>query len=238
MKRIIYLLLTPLVIFSCKKDNNSGPQKPFDFTVSGFPDTAVAEQIDTLDIPFSVDLLSGSKERVVLMVSNLPVSMTAGFAADIDTPTFATHLRLITHSTDTGIYSIRLTASSSKIDKHFDLQVHVVPNPVNPATPLVGNYQESGPCTLSGNIHDTVTVATITNSFNKVQLTGLWTGNTATKVDADVDPVQQTISIPSQIVDNATYSGNGSYSANQIIINYKVTAGNTTDTCTTVLNRF
>jgi hypothetical protein len=237
MKRIICLLLAPMLIFSCKKDNNSGPQKPFDFTVSGFPDTVVAEQIDTLDIPLSIEYLTGSKERVVLMVSNLPVSMTAGFTADIDTPTFGTNLRLITHSTDTGLYSIRLTASSSKIEKHLDLQVHVVPNPVNPATTLVGNYLESGPCTTEGSISDTVTIATITNSFNKIRLTGLWTGNTTTKIDADIDPVQHTLSIPPQVVNSATYSGYGTYSANQLTIYYEVTTATAADTCTTVLSR-
>jgi hypothetical protein len=194
--------------------------------------------MDTLDIPFTVKYLSGKKERAVLMVIHLPVSMTAGFAADIDTPTFATNLRLTTHGTDTGTYTIHLTASSTAREKSLDLQIKVVPNPVNPSLVLVGNYLELGPCTASGNISDTVTIATITNSFNKIRLTGLWTGNTTTKIDADVDPVQHTLVIPPQVVNSATYSGNGSYSANQITINYRVTAGNTTDSCTTVLNRF
>jgi hypothetical protein len=228
----------PLLIFSCKKDTGSAPQTALDFSISGVPSSVVIEQTDTLDIPFTVKYLSGKKERAVLMVTHLPVSMTAGFAADIDTPTFATNLRLITHGTDTGTYTIHLTASSTAREKSLDLQIKVVPNPVNPSLVLVGNYRESGPCTASGNINDTVKVSTITTSFNKIQLTGLWTGNTITKINADVDAVQQTISIPAQIVNNATYSGSGSYSANQITISYRVAAGGTIDTCTTVLNRF
>jgi hypothetical protein len=237
MKRIFYLLLMPLLFLACKKEKSTAPETALDFSISGLPDTVVIEQTDTLDIPFSIKYLSGRKERVVLMLTNLPASMTAGFAADINTPTFATSLRLVTHGTDTDTYTIHLTGESADLEKTADLQIKVVPNPVNPSSVLVGTYLESGPCTASGNISDTVTVTTITNSFNKIQLRGLWTGNTITKINADVDPVQHTVSIPTQVVNNASYTGYGTYSASQITINYQVTAGSTVDSCMTVLSR-
>jgi len=39
------------------------------------------------------------------------------------------------------------------------------------------------------------------------------------------------------VVNNASYTGYGTYSASQITINYQVTAGSTVDSCMTVLSR-
>ncbi|HRO43675.1 MAG TPA: hypothetical protein PL009_12630 [Flavipsychrobacter sp.] len=235
--KIVMCLLGFVVLLGCKKNGDHTPFAPLQFEISGLPDTARMEQTDTTEILFSIDFVSGFKDRVALQISNLPSTISASFSSNIDTPSYSTVLRLVSHGADTGTYNIVITAADSRQTKIDSFKLRVNPTPVNPALTLVGNYAETGPCTLAGSINNTVSIAAHTPEFNKVIFSRLWNNNPNTVLQADLDPVSQTISIPSQTVNSAVFSGTGFYSGNQIHINYTVEMGFTKDNCSVVLNK-
>lgn len=239
MNKIILLIISSIFIFSCNKTSiNTRNDEPINFEILGLSDTTIY-QSDTVEYNVAVNYLSGNKEKVVLFVSNLPVTMSAGLYPDIDTPSYNATIRLVAHNADTGAYNITIGASSSTVTKNYNVKVRVIPTPVNPAAILVGNYEENGQCTVSNTIKDTVSVSTINPYFNKIKITGLWTGSSSINVNADIDPVSHTINIPFQQTGNQYLSGTGSYNNNIMTINYVVTDGALfSDNCTTVLTKF
>jgi hypothetical protein len=204
--RYLAIILLIIAFSNCRKGTGpgSGPLNPkykdtLKFEILGLHDT-IAEQVDTIDFPVNVKYLAGDKDYVSLSVSNLQFTMTAALIPQIDTPDFFSVVRIVMNNADTGTYNIKVTGSSSLKDKNYNISIHVVPNPVNPAAILTGKYLESGSCSLSGNVNDTVTVTTVGPGFNKINLRGLWSGGTNYNVIANVDPVNQTINIPGQMV--------------------------------------
>ncbi|MBS1776262.1 MAG: hypothetical protein JSS64_08285 [Bacteroidetes bacterium] len=237
MKQFIApLILLIALSIGCKKGDFT-QQGPMEFGFTGLPDTAVLKQVDTIYIPIQVHYVVGQKEKISLQISGLPTSAGAAFSKEVDTPSFNTTIRLVTNHTPLGMYKISVTASSSRNSMSGSFWILVKPNPVNPARVLTGSYTENGPCAVSGNMHNSVTISEALPAFNKIKIAGLWSGNPATTLDADVDPIAQTISIPEQTASSATFSGYGTYSNGQILVKYKVVLNFLTDSCQTTLTK-
>jgi hypothetical protein len=242
--RYLVILLSAATLVGCSKGKGpgDGPQnpiynEPLKFEILGLQDTTM-EQTDTLNFNTLVQYVSGTKENVALAVANLPVTMTAGFYPDIDTPDFASVIRLITHSTDTGTYNIKVIGSTTKSSKEYTVRVRVLPQTINPATALAGNYLVTGMCSSTGTLSHAAVVSAVSSPWNRIQIQGFWKPGIANTVFADIDPAAQTLTIPAQISNNVTISGSGSYTATEITVNYTVSTGATgTDNCTTVLTK-
>jgi len=235
MKRFLPLLLC-IACFSCKKDGPSQRQS-MQFTIDGLPDTVTIGQTDTTEIPMVVNYVSGNAERISLQISGLPTLVGAAFATSIDIPTFTSSLRLLSNHASAGIYDIAVTGSFADKTVTENFRLKVVPDPVNPAYALTGTYNETGPCTITGALNNTVTVAEDLPMFNKITLTRLWNNNFTTAVHADIDPQTHTITIPPQTINAATFSGSGTYTNNQINLSYSVATATGTDNCTVVLSK-
>jgi hypothetical protein len=112
-----------------------------------------------------------------------------------------------------------------------------VQNPYNDAIPLVGQYTENGNCTTSGTIDNQVAISLVQGVFNKVYIKGIWNGGNNFIVTANIDPSNQTIDIPQQSVAGQFFSGGGTYSTNQVEINYSVTGLTVSENCSVTLTR-
>jgi len=236
--RITIALLFCVLVWSCKKGAWDGPDQPMQFEIVGLPDSVSMEQRDTLGIPFSVNLISGYEELVTLQISGLPSKLGAGFSTSIATPAFQSVLRLVSSYADTGWSTITVTATDSRKTVSASFKVHIGPNPENPAAILNGNYTESGPCSQTGNLNHTVKVEEMLPEFNKIRFIGLWNGHESSILEADIDPVTQTVSIPEQTVNSALISGSGYYSGSQIFLEYKSVISFAEDSCNVVLTKF
>ena len=233
--RILFLMLGCVLFYSCDKKSFT-PNTPMEYEVKGLPDTATFEQNDTLELQLSVNYISGTKESVILQISGLPTTIGANLSNSIDTPAFQSSLRFVSKNAATGFYNITITASDRKNTKTYKTLLHILPDPINPAAILVGNYNETGPC-ISGNVNNTVYITEQLPEFNKIRISGLWNGIPSTVLIADIDPSTQTLSIAPQTVNSAVFRGDGTYGNNQININYTVDFGFSTDSCQVVLNK-
>jgi len=236
--RILIALFAAMLFYACKKSDIKPPYKPMEFDIANLPDSIFMEESDTTEFSFSVVYLSGYAEKAGIQISGLPASVGADFSVSIDTPSFDPVLRLVSHNTATGVYNIIITAADTRQTKTDSFKLVITPGAVNPALPLLGSYIEAGPCSISGNLNDTVRITALLPAFNKVRLTSLWNGNQTTVVDADYDPITQIITIPQQTVNSAIFSGIGIFSGTQINLSYSVDLGFTKDSCSVVLSKF
>ena len=234
--RFALLVLLVMAFAACKKDKPVQTTH-LDYRVTGLPDTVTLEQTDTMDINYVVEYLSGEKEQVTLQIKGLPGGMTAGFGVSVGLPTFESQLRLVNLGTPTGYYGLSIISEDTRNSRTKTIVVRVVPNPVNPAASLVGQYTESGPCLISGTLNNTVTVTEVLPLFNKLRIIRLWNDNPSTVLFADINPDSQTIQLPPQSVNSASYSGSGTYTGTQILLNYKVDYGLGMDSCSVVLDK-
>lgn len=233
--RLLLCLCAVLLFWGCKKDGGS-PSQPFDFSFTGLPDTVWMEQVDTVEIPISLNLLSRTGELVTLQISGLPASIGASFTPDLDTPSFNSILRLVGMGASLDTYSIVVTVNGSRLERKDSFKLVVGPNPVNPATFLKGNYAATGLCSYSGSKTDTITISEELPMFNKLRMRGLWHRDAV--LMADYDPGTNALTIPAQQTLSAGFSGTGVVNGNQIIINYIVDFGVAKDTCSAVLMRY
>ncbi len=242
MKLYLFFLGALLMIGCSKTDKPSGPhnpngQPPMVFQIHGLADTTV-EQIDTLEFPITVTYQSGYAVPISLGVMHIPDSITVFVDPQVDTPTYTAKVRIITYGASLGTHVIQLRASGVNINKDFYFQLNVVPNPTNPATALIGNYEESGNCSGSGSVAHNATVSVIPTTFNRIAINSIWKPGGNYNVYADINPSNGTLTIPSQSAGGMTFSGSGTYTANEIQINYHVTDGNlVNDYCGTTLTR-
>lgn len=234
--RIFLIITLSVLIFGCSK-NEAPVRDNMKFEIVGLPDSATVEQRDTLEIPVTIAYISGNKEQVTLQISGLPASLGAGFSADIDTPEFSSILRLVSNNADTGIYNIVVTASDRWSTATDSFKLHVVPNPVSPAAQLAGNYTESGPCTESGTLNHSVIIEEELSAPNTIKIIRLWNNNPNTILWADINPDSSTLVIAPQTVNGGTFSGEGSFTASSISINYVVDYIVGTDSCSVTLNK-
>lgn len=233
--RVLLSICCALVFFSCKK--NSLPSNvPFDYAISGLPDTVWAKQADTVLIPFSIDVLSGTGTVVNLQVSGLPSTMGASFSVDVDTPGFNSVLRVVTNSAEIDTYKIVVRASSVRMAKEDSFFVVVGANPSNPARFIFGSYASVGWCSYTGNNTDTLTISEVVPEFNKLRFRGLWHRDAV--LIAEYNPATDSIYIAPQQTVSATIEGFGVVSGTQMSISYAVDFGISQDSCTVVLTKF
>lgn len=230
-----------LLFNACGKDKiNPGNHTSNDtmrFAVSGF-DNATMQQNDTLELPISIEYISGDKRNVSLTISVIPEGMALKFEPQIDTPTYTSTISFIAHGVQTGTYNVTLTASSAEVVKTYNMTLQVDTSLPNPVLALAGNYLEGGPCSSSGQKSNNARVSIDNNNINKILIENFWTGSGAMDAVATVDPSTQSLVIDPQQVGLLTVSGTGTYTTNTIQLYYVVTDGNIVhDTCSTVLTK-
>ncbi len=92
--------------------------QPFNFSLSVSSDSGLVQQGNSLTLPITVSLISGSSQSVSLSVSGLPSGAWAIFDQSSGTPTFTSTMNISTSSTTpAGTYVITLTASGEGLTR-------------------------------------------------------------------------------------------------------------------------
>lgn len=239
MKKLLLLLLL-FVAYGCKKDSSNQPKGQLEFDLVGLRDIVI-EQSDTLEIPFEVKYLKGVNSTVTVVPISQFNKMSVLISNMQGVPSFNSVLRLVSFGQDTGEYVLTVRTSwtdlSNPPTKDYSISLKVVPNPVNPALAILGNYVETGSCSGAGSISHSVVVSEVKPFFNRINIKGLYAGGSFYNIKADIDPANQTLVIFPQEDQGMTFVGVGNYAANQISLNYQLSDGMISDSCYTLLSK-
>lgn len=195
-------------------------------------------QTDTVIIPITVNLESGAAQMMSLGVMNAPTGLSVMVDPQVDTPGYDAELRLIGDMAEVGNHTIQLRATALTFEKDYYFEVKVIPNLVNPALALVGEYTETGNCSASGAVNnEKVEVSAVSTVFNRINIKGIWKGGTFYTLTANINPDNQTIQIPSQTVNAIQFNGSGSYDGSKIELTYSASGTTVNETCTVTLTK-
>lgn len=247
MKKYFFYILLPFAFAACKKGNytpNGSPNPkynvPIQTNVTGIKDISM-KQSDAVEMPIKIDYVSGTKEPVSITITNLPDSVFVSIIPQLDTPNYSSVVRFVSMKADTGTTTVTLSTAASKAasTKQYNFQLTILPNPVNHALSLVGNYNAGGACVITGAINNTVSISAVPGYINRIKVEKIWTGTSnGYYFYADLNPTNKTISIPSQTNNGFLYSGNGTYNDSELNITYTLSDGNLVyDNCTSVLTK-
>lgn len=241
MKRHFPFIALALFLTCCKGSTPSGGDPnpnnttPINFELAGIQDVQML-QTDTVEMVVELQKLTGSPENVSLGVNNLVNNYVVSFTPSIDTPSYFSTMRIITQGADTGWKTFQVVATGTKLSKPYNLNIHVSPDPSNPALAFPGTYKEEGLC-----INDTpnhfVTVAVVPGEPGKIKITGLWVGGNTYTVKATLDETNHTVTIPTQTSSSVVFNGNGTYSGTTMQLSYNVTAPFVTEACNVTLTK-
>ena len=245
MKRIHFagLLILATIVFACKKGTNplvphsNTDDDDFSFQIKGLRDTSL-ERSDYVSYLVFVEKLTGEGEYVSLTVDSLPKGMTVSFVpVSADTASFNTTMRIETERVVEGNYAINVKAATSTAGiANNNINIAVKPYS-NHAVGIAGEYSEKGACQQVGNVQNDVRIEAAAEK-NKIIIRGLLTGVMSNKITATVNPTNKTINIPSQIVNSATYEGDGTFDDDKVVINYTVKAASSiNESCSSTLTR-
>lgn len=241
----VFSLSCLLLAASCRKGGDDGTdvpgpgtEDPFAFKIEGLHDTTV-ERIAEVNLPLSLKLLAGKTETVRLGATDLPQGMTATFSQRSGQPPFITVLTLKTNKTLEGTYPIYVTDTGrfNTVSLH-KMVVKVIPYS-NDALAFNGQYNESHNCSKTGSSVFPVFIQPVDKFPNRINIKGFWTKSWSTIIYADLNPDNKTINVPSQVVDNITFQGIGTYNDNEIVVNYTVAddAGLVSESCTATFSK-
>jgi hypothetical protein len=226
-----------LLFVSCDRGKLTNPNNnngPLDYTLTGVHDVAVYQH-DSIAMNVQLNYISGAKDIVGLTVSNLVPNYTLNFSPQLDTPTYASLLKIMTDGADTGIHSFQVLATGGGKTKSYNINVLVMKDTLNPAQHFVGNLYETGACTNSNPTNNLVTAYVPTHSAAKLHLTGIWLGGNTYELDMYFNSFFHTVSIPAQSSNGMTFTGSGTYTNTAIQLAYTVTGNFVSESCNVTL---
>lgn len=246
MNKVLYFVAVSVFLLGCNKgsDGKKGSPNPLyniaiDTKVEDLQDV-VMEQTDLYEMPIAVKYISGTKEKVSIALVGMPENVFVSVTPQIDTPSYTSILRFNAMNADTGTTKITLITAASKDSsmRTYSFNLTIKPSPINYALDLAGTYTHSGMCEKVGAVNNTAYITADPDVINRIKIEKIWTGDYSYFLYADIDPVNHTLSIPAQSNNGISYSGNGTYTDNQIDLSYQFTDGNLiNDNCVVTLTR-
>lgn len=236
---IVGALAGLLCVGACSKPttvNNPVYNDPgkFELDVSGFHDTSL-ERTDVANYIVNVTKTSGATEKVVFSTYNEPQGMVISFDKKSGEPSYTTVVSVSTERTPTGTYPIRVTAASASIGiQEYKFTVNVLPYS-NEATGFIGDFNETGNCTVSGG-HST-RIEAVDGVNNRINIKGFWQGTFTNEIYADLNPATKTLVIPSQTQNGLTFQGSGTYKDDELTVDYTVVGNLVNETCSSTFIR-
>lgn len=161
MKKLLYILVLIISLWSCKKED--GPE-PFDFDISEVePINAYVE--DTKTIRLLVTCNKAVPENVYLSLLDVPSGITCTFDRTSGVPEFASNLEMkISRTTPGGLHVIRLVGTSTSVTKEVLIEINV--DKSLSATFTVYNAVNYDPYDVKSNLVDSALVKLYTSEAN------------------------------------------------------------------------
>jgi len=235
MKNIHYTLALcgMFAIASCSKSSDkTGSNDSFDYTISPVDNVTLKMNANT-SLPVQVKKVSGTTEMVSLAVSGLPANVTAAFNSIEAEPDFTTQLNILVQGNATvGSYPVKIVGLSKSGVSHEQLFTLNVKNE-NCALDMVGTWQGNSTC-QSTNFVSNVTADPLypyhftINNF----------GNTGLNVDGTIDCNTGKVTLSSKSNSSiGVDDGTGTYTDNNMTINYTLSAPGTHMSCAATYTR-
>lgn len=238
MKYSLTFALSILLITGCTKTNNNNTpiytddDKEFTYEIKGLADMSL-ERTGEDDLLLNILRLTGKTEEVSMSIVDAPDGLTAIFdPSSTGEPSFNVTFKLVSKKVKEGTYTVKLKVATPTTGiSEFPFKLTVLPYS-NPASALVGEFDEKGSCTQSGALDHNAKIEIAQDSVGKVNIKGFWKGVWSNIVYGYLDPTNNTITIPAQVQNNATFQGSGTYDDTKVIVNYTVNNSVVSDTCT------
>ncbi|MCB0697675.1 MAG: hypothetical protein KDC07_09940 [Chitinophagaceae bacterium] len=238
----VLAVISIVAVISCGKDTPLSPYVPedsgkFDYKVNGLKDTSL-ERIGEVRSLIFVEKLAGKSETVLLTGEDLPEGMEVRFdPVNSEKPSFNTSMVIKNVRVKEGTYKIKIKGASATagIDNYY-INVTVLPY-TNPADGLAGSFTETGACSTKGSVNDNVNIVSDDTVKNRIHIKGLFSGVMTNIIYANIDPKTNTLDIPVQTVNSVSYSGDGTYDDDKLIINYTVSGITINESCTSTITR-
>lgn len=216
---------------------NPDDNGPFTYAIKGLRDTSLER---TADVRYSilVEKATGKSEAVVLSADDLPKGMEVVYEpVNGDLASYNTTLIIKALRVKEGVHKINIKGASatSGISNNY-IKVTVLPY-TNPAVGLIGGFMETGQCSRVGALNDNVNIVIDETIKNRIHIKGLFSGVMTNEVYADINPANGTLTIPTQVQNQLTYNGDGTYDDDKLVINYTVTGITINESCTSTLTR-
>ncbi|RYD57146.1 MAG: hypothetical protein EOP56_10115 [Sphingobacteriales bacterium] len=238
------IALSLVTLFGCGKDPEplkpiGGGQNPggtLEYSVIGVKDISM-ERVGEATMQVNVERVSGDKNtEIQLLVADLPPGMKAYIDVQKSAPSFISFVTISSERVLEGSYKLSLVSSAKNAVKSVPFVVKVLPY-TNHSQGVKGEYIETHKCSADGEKTVTVTIIPDQSIENKVIMRGFWSGTQINEVVAFIEPASHTITIPEQTLYDVTYKGSGTYTDDQITVNYSAKTQIFDETCTAVLNR-
>lgn len=229
MKTVYSILIAVAALMTgCSKSNvNNNPYYgddygDFKYTINGTKDTAI-EQNGEANILLTLTKTSGSTEDVNLSLTGVPANVTATIEPITAKPPFVALLRIVSKRAAVGSYPIVITGRSKTTGNTVHSLNLNIKAYTNAAYAVEGVCGTIGACTpQTGALTHEANVVVSTAALNRVEIHGFWSDSWSNVVYADLNPVNKTVTIPSQTVNALTFEGSGTYTEGSMHINYTV----------------
>lgn len=245
LSRFFNVLIIPVCLFimiGCSKPVNNTPnypddQGPLKYKIENVRDTIMEQQDEVREIIF-INRISGSKEEDVrLSALGMPQGMEVSFDPQTARPPFYSILKIKNTRVPVANYALQIAGKTLKSDSvRVPVSINVQPY-YNNAIIYDSVFTEKLNCGTSGSSTHEIYISPDLSVRNKILIKGFWSGVWSNIVYGILDPATKTINIPSQLVNDITFSGSGTYTDDKIVITYTVVATTFNETCITTISR-
>ena len=244
MKTVYSILIAAAAFMTgCSKSNvNNNPYYgddygDFNYTITGTKDTTI-EQTGEVNILLNLKKTSGPTENVNLEVTGVPDGVTATIEPVTAQPPFTALLRIVSYRAAVGSYPITITGRSKSTGNTIHSLNLNIKTFTNAAYMVEGVCNTSGACTpQTGAVTHEANVVVATSAPNRVEIQGFWSDSWSNVVYADLNPSNNTVTIPAQTVNALTFEGNGTYTEGSMHINYTVKGALVDEACNVTYTR-
>ncbi|MBW7912710.1 MAG: hypothetical protein H3C54_03185 [Taibaiella sp.] len=234
--------LLTLLIASCGKDEPLSPYVPddsgdFKYKITGLKDTSL-ERTGEVRYLIAVEKEQGQAQSVTLSTEGLPKGMEVLFEpVNGEKASYNTTIIIKNTRVPEGVHKINIRGASITTGiSNYYINVNVLPY-TNAAIGLVGTFTETGQCSKTGNVNDNVNIVADEIVKNRIHIKGLFSGVMTNEIYADINPADKTLTIPSQVVNDLTYKGDGTYDDDKLVINYTMNGDVINNSCSSTLAR-
>lgn len=250
MKALASIRWTPLCLgallffVACTKNGGTSPLEDpptggdldFSYVVHGVGDLTM-EQLDEAEMKISVQKSTFQSEEVGLRIKDLPKGLEVDFSPGYALASYPSTLRFRAVRVPVGIYPLVLESYSSHTEiQSYPFELTITPYS-NPAAAFHGEFTETRSCDVTGNDTHPSFLEPVEGDTHKVRIKGFWSSSWKSEVIVHLDPPSGTLTLPSQVVNQATVQGQGTYNDDTLRLDYTITTSVFVDQCQSVFIR-
>lgn len=212
MKKLSLLVaLIAIILGGCTKNYYGGDATNPPYRVDGITDFTVSEDNPRFFMDVQLVYMNNEQENVTVTVEDLPAGLYANYQNNSGIPSFYSRIDFYDSSAAPGTYNVKVVTNGSVSGRRtypFKITVNPIADCKND---LTGSYSAQNFCAV-GVSNFTETVAASPTVARRILINNF--ENAGFQIYANLSCNTQSITIPSQTVNGATYSGSGYFYTN------------------------